>query len=175
MLTWSCTVWEGARATSAATTFFDPITIGQYQQTFVDGGAEQNNPIQEAYDEAHAIWPDREIECLVSIGTGLSPLEAFGRNLKEVGKTLVHIATEADTTHSLFAGNHPQLPQYTDEAPIKRLYRFQVARGLDDVGMAEHAKIPEIADATQNYMEQAEEGGKKQLRHFKMLVGGPRE
>ena len=168
-------IWEAARATSAATTFFDPITIGKYKQEFVDGGAEQNNPVQEAHDEAKAYWKDRDIECVVSIGTGLSPLEAFGRSLKDVGKTLVKIATETDKTHALFAKNHPQYPQYTDEAPVKRLFRFQVARGLENVGMAEHKKISDIADATQNYMEHEAEAGTKQLQYFKALISGHSE
>ena len=168
-------IWEAARATSAATTFFDPISIGPYGQDFVDGGAGYNNPIQVAYDETRASFQDRDIECMVSVGTGMSPLTAFGRNLKEVGQTLIKMATETDDTHALFARNHPEYPQYDDATPEKRLFRFQVARGLETVGMAEHEKKKEIADATQIYMENPQEAGTKQLRYFKALVGSRRE
>ena len=58
---------------------------------------------------------------------------------------------------------------------MKRLFRFQVARGLEKVGMAEHDKISDIADATQIYMEQSEEEGTKQLQYFKAMMGGRRE
>jgi hypothetical protein len=39
-------IWEAARATSAASTFFDPIRIGN--QRYVDGALRYNNPIQKA-------------------------------------------------------------------------------------------------------------------------------
>ena len=168
-------IWEAARATSAAALFFDPIAIGPYGQEFVDGEAGYNNPVQVAYDEAKSCFKDRDIECIVSVGTGMSPLTAFGRNLKEIGQTLINIVTETDDTHALFASNHSEYPQYDDAAPEKRLFRFQVARGLERVGMAEHVKINEIADATQIYMEKPEEAGTKQLRYFKTLIENRRE
>ncbi len=31
------TIWQACRATSAATTFFDPIAIGPFKEEFVDG------------------------------------------------------------------------------------------------------------------------------------------
>jgi predicted acylesterase/phospholipase RssA len=40
-----CRIWEAARATSAASTLFDPITIGPYKRKFVDGALRHNNPI----------------------------------------------------------------------------------------------------------------------------------
>jgi patatin-like phospholipase/acyl hydrolase len=39
-----CYTWEACRATSAATTFFDPITIGPMKQSFADGAVAYNNP-----------------------------------------------------------------------------------------------------------------------------------
>ena len=168
-------IWEAARATSAATTFFDPITTGKYGQEFIDGGAEQNNPIQEAHDEVLSNWQNRDIQCIVSVGTGLSQLEAFGDNLYTVGKTLINIATETDKTASLFARTHPQYPQYDQPGEGKRLFRFQVAQGLDKVGIDEHEKIKEIASATQIYMENGEQVGNKQLKAFQSLILKTRE
>jgi len=49
-------IWEAARATSAATLFFDPITIGRFNQTFVDGAGGHNNPVEAIYGEAVARW-----------------------------------------------------------------------------------------------------------------------
>lgn len=63
-------IWEAARATSAATTFFDPMTIGRYGQEFVDGGGKRNNPIQETYDEVQACFP-----CEISNAACRSELE----------------------------------------------------------------------------------------------------
>ncbi|KAI4248753.1 MAG: hypothetical protein LQ352_005817 [Teloschistes flavicans] len=163
-------IWEAGRATSAAPLFFDPIVIGPYGQTFVDGGAGHNNPIQEAYDEALASWPDRDVACIVSIGTGMSPLKAFGQNLKDVGKTIIDIAIETDQTATLFATNHPQYLQYDQSGDAKRLFRFQVAQGLESVGMDEHKKIKDIASATQVYMENRDQIGTKQLSLFQSVI-----
>ena len=65
----SARIWEAARATSAASIFFKPITINDV--TYIDGGPGWNNPSMEAIFEAHKIWPDRPIGCLLSVGTGL--------------------------------------------------------------------------------------------------------
>jgi hypothetical protein len=41
-----CKICEAARATSAASTLFDPIAIGPRGETFVDGALGFNNPIR---------------------------------------------------------------------------------------------------------------------------------
>jgi len=66
-----CTIWEAARATSAAPSFFKPITIKNPPPlvTYVDGGLGYNNPAKLALIEARRIWADEDV-CLVSIGTG---------------------------------------------------------------------------------------------------------
>ena len=67
-----CAIWEAARATSAAPSFFDPIIIripppgGSY----VDGGVRYDNPARLALDEARQIWPRIKRFSLISIGTG---------------------------------------------------------------------------------------------------------
>lgn len=162
-------IWEAARATSAATTFFDPITIGKYKQEFVDGGGGNNNPVQVAFDEAKICFPSLDIECLVSIGAGKGEVTAFGRNLKQVGKTLVAIATDTDNTATTFAQTHQELGF---EGTNQRLFRFQVEHGMEKVGMAEHEKIKDIAAATQVYMQGKDERGTKQLQIFKALLAG---
>jgi patatin-like phospholipase/acyl hydrolase len=67
-----CTIWEAARATSAAPTFFKPIKIEIPTPggTFVDGGLTHNNPAELALLEAQRIWSTVKRFCLVSIGTG---------------------------------------------------------------------------------------------------------
>jgi hypothetical protein len=114
----------------------------------------------------------RDFQCSVSIGAGKSKFKAFGRNLKEVGKSLIAIATETDDTAALFARTHPQ---YDGEGAERRLFRFQVAQGLEKVGLAEYRKINEIAAATQIYMENGDQAGTKQLRLFKNLMSSTRE
>ena len=88
---WNTTkIWEAARATSAASTFFDPITIGD--ECFVDGVTGANNPIQYLWTEVGDVWKERdgplenEIKCILSIGTGIPSLQPFGVGLKDVAK-----------------------------------------------------------------------------------------
>ena len=45
-------IWEAGQATSAASSFFDPITIGDFGETFVDGTTGANNPVYEVWNEA---------------------------------------------------------------------------------------------------------------------------
>ncbi|KAI9789620.1 MAG: hypothetical protein M1816_005929 [Peltula sp. TS41687] len=72
-----CTIWEACRATSAATTFFEPITIGRTKQRFVDGAIVYNNPIELVHREARNVWPGDRAALLISIGTGSAPGKPF--------------------------------------------------------------------------------------------------
>jgi len=54
-----CKIWEACQATSAATTFFEPIVLGPYEQVFADGAVLYNNSIQLVHREAAELWPDR--------------------------------------------------------------------------------------------------------------------
>ena len=67
-----CKIWQAARCTSAAPSFFKPmfVEIPAPGGWFLDGGFRHNNPSQLALDEAHRLWPTVKRFCLVSIGTG---------------------------------------------------------------------------------------------------------
>jgi predicted acylesterase/phospholipase RssA len=142
----NCTIWEAARATSAAATFFDPIEIGR--QRFVDGGTGMNNPVEIVLQEAVSVWPDAisRIQCLVSIGTGVPDLADFGDNLKEVVETLKAIATETEQTEQRFFRNQGNL------GVGGRYFRFSVDKGLGGVGLDEHNKLDKIEAATELYL-----------------------
>jgi hypothetical protein len=60
-------LWQIARATSAAPTYFPTAKLDL--GWFVDGGIFANNPALCAYADAMNLWPDDEIKIL-SIGTG---------------------------------------------------------------------------------------------------------
>jgi patatin-like phospholipase/acyl hydrolase len=61
-------LWQAIRASSAAPVFFDDCTIDE--DKFVDGGFMANNPSAVALSEAKKLWPDREVDLLLSVGTG---------------------------------------------------------------------------------------------------------
>ena len=58
-----CTIWQAARATTAAPTFFKPVTIGN--QTFIDGGMAHNNPTSLALREVARVFPNRRLACVL--------------------------------------------------------------------------------------------------------------
>lgn len=69
-------VWEAARATSAAPTYFRPLSHEQSQQTLYDGGIYHNNPARIADQERKLVWPkfgEAEPDIMVSIGTAYKP------------------------------------------------------------------------------------------------------
>lgn len=45
-------IWEAARATSAAPSFFDPIKIGGFGEAFGDEGTGANNPVRILWNQA---------------------------------------------------------------------------------------------------------------------------
>ena len=50
-------IWEAARATSAAPTYFKPFAHVPSGKIFLDGGLFHNNPIEVALREARLLWP----------------------------------------------------------------------------------------------------------------------
>jgi len=67
-----CPIWQAARATSAAPSFFKEMYIDNPRPgvNYIDGGLGYNNPSELAWDEPRRIWPTNTRICLVSIGTG---------------------------------------------------------------------------------------------------------
>jgi predicted acylesterase/phospholipase RssA len=144
-------IWQACRATSAASTFFEPITIGPYKEQFIDGATGANNPIWKLWEQARAVWDsepfEENVQCIVSIGTGGPHIAAFTDDLSRIADTLSHIATETEATAEEFRRDKPQL------VTSGVYYRFNVVRGLDKVGLEETKSIDLIAAATRDYLD----------------------
>lgn len=63
-----CFLWEAARATTAAPTYFPPTTLGS--RCLIDGGVFANNPALSAWVEAQKLYPSAKRVVIVSLGTG---------------------------------------------------------------------------------------------------------
>ena len=143
-----CKIWEACRATSAATTFFDPIKIGSYGQEFADAGVIYNNPVDVLYREAHATWENRVDEALlISLGTGSAPGSPFRGNIKDIVEAMKSLVTQAEKTASDFYRSHNNM------VAEDRLFRFNVFHGLADVGLEEWKEKEKMANSTQTYLE----------------------
>ena len=147
----STKIWEACRATSAATSFFDPITIGDYNEGFVDGATGANNPVGEVWNQAKDVWElerlEDHLQCLVSIGTGVPSLRPFGRNLKDISATLLKIATDTEKLAERFV---------RDKSAIEdggKYYRFNVLHGLEGIALEDSSQKSAIIAATGRYLE----------------------
>lgn len=145
------TICEAALATSAATGFFDPVSIGTRQ--FVDGALGANNPVDEVEGEAANIWSSGVgdlkplVKCFVSIGTGQPGKKALKDDMVNfLSKSLVGIATETEETERKFIA---RWAKHYDE---KRYFRFNVNQGLQDVGLAEYKEQGKMEAVTDEYL-----------------------
>jgi Patatin-like phospholipase len=102
-----CAIWEAARATSAAPTFFKRIFIGTppLDESFIDGGLGCNNPVKQILMEAEDIFPQQHIACIISIRTGhvtttgLPSPRLLNKVIPlDVAKVLKKITTECEAT-----------------------------------------------------------------------------
>ncbi|ETS74066.1 hypothetical protein PFICI_13932 [Pestalotiopsis fici W106-1] len=147
---YECSIWEAARATSAAPLFFEPITLRRGGATFVDGAVRANNPVEEAVNEARSLWPDRQVGCLLSLGTGISVRPGFDpkkNSLHAVLASLAKIATDANTKHIAFKSSH-----YCNQLiRSRRYFRFSVSQGVSDIEMSDFMKLPIMQSATIQY------------------------
>ena len=126
-----CTVVEAAQATSAAPTFFDPVTIKGLGATLYDGALKSNNPVEELVSEIDAEFADRPIGCIISIGTGVSKSEKLGKSLVTIAKVCADIAMDTENTHERFRDRECG----TDGRFCGKYFRFNVEQGLQGVGL----------------------------------------
>ncbi|KAJ6114828.1 hypothetical protein N7486_000606 [Penicillium sp. IBT 16267x] len=138
----STKIWQACRATSAATSFFDPIAIGPFGEEFVDGALGANNPAQDLWGDQ--LWG--RLQCLVSIGTGIPTLTPVRDDVLGIWTTLKELATETERTGEQFRRDKSSLDKEG------RYYRFNVDHGLEHVGLEESKKNKEIAAATGRYI-----------------------
>jgi hypothetical protein len=147
-------IWEAARATSAAHSFFDPIEIGSNAQKFWDGGLHSNNPVRKACLLAQEIWavpgsshPEffNRIGSLLSIGTGIPTIQEVGESPHSLMNTLVNIATASATEATAFEREHLNMVRN------HTYLRLDVDQGLQGVGMEDASKRSKITTATARY------------------------
>lgn len=138
-------------ATSAATGFFKPVTIGKL--IFVDGALGANNPVDELEEAASNIWCKDtgdlkpQVGCFISIGTGNPGKKPIhDKVLRFFHETLVRIATETEYSAKKF------IARWRGHYGQDRYFRFNVDQGLQDVGLHEYKEQGRILAATQDYL-----------------------
>ncbi|KAH8201376.1 hypothetical protein TruAng_004459 [Truncatella angustata] len=140
-----CAIWQVARATSAATTFFKSIKLGRDAIEFIDAGFGYNNPCRILINEARRQFPDRHQLQVLSIGTGIGDVVTIEDSRIKILKALRSMAT----TSKKVARELDQ--QYGDGDSY---HRFNVDRGLEDITLADWQKASRISAHTKNYLEE---------------------
>jgi patatin-like phospholipase/acyl hydrolase len=153
-----CKIWEAARATSAAPTFFKHIEIGN-KQPFIDGGLGCNNPSKLVLKEAQVVFPTQQIGCLVSIGIGQAEVisirtSGFFQQIvpTDVNDALKAISTDCEATHEdmlLLFANSPNI-----------YFRINVEQGMQGISFSEWEKMANVEAHTMQYMKRKEVGEK---------------
>jgi hypothetical protein len=145
-----CKIWEVARATSAALTFFKSIKCGPNEVEYIDAGFGYNNPTQILLDEARSVFhlPDNSNTFVLSIGTGLGDPVTILDSRISIIKSMKKMATSSTTIeNAMDAQLEPNM-----------YYRFNVIKGLSRINLAEWSKWSEIATHTGNYLREPKQG-----------------
>jgi hypothetical protein len=98
------------------------------------------------------------------IGTGVPSLKPFKDNMLHISETLVAIATETEVTAERFRRERSLLDS------TRQYYRFNIVRGLEDIGLEEARKVKEIAAATRQYISSQEVH--KQIQAYAGSIAG---
>ena len=146
----NCKIWEAARATSAAPTFFKHIKIGRAH--YIDGGLGRNNPSRVVLDEAKRLFGARHIGCLVSIGTGLAETISVKKPRAfvptDISDTLKAITSDCGATHEAMLGLFAKLPT--------TYFRLNVAHGMQRIKISEWERLGNVEAHTAQYMKRKE-------------------
>ncbi|AEO54031.1 hypothetical protein MYCTH_2296089 [Thermothelomyces thermophilus ATCC 42464] len=153
-------IWEAARATTAASVYFKPMTlkVGPRQtEDYIDAAIGCNNPAD--YVLREAVWQfgsARRLGCLVSIGTGTRVVK-IGRAasglknivqtptfVKELLGTLKNAATDSEETHRQLQA---KLGSYPDA-----YFRFNVPDAAAEVRLDEYLKMGKLKSSTAVYL-----------------------
>jgi len=148
------TILQAALATSAATTFFDPVQIGD--RVYVDGAIGANNPAAELENEASNIWCEATgqleplVKCFISIGTGNRTIDPISdKAWTFLFESLKDVATGTRDTEEAVSGRW-RMHWNT------RYFRFNVQQGLQEIALAEYQHSGAIDAATGDYLKSHE-------------------
>lgn len=151
----NATIVQACLATSAAPTYFEPLSItlgpptARYNAQFIDGGLGYNNPVGQLWNQAaHEFGGPLEgkVQCLVSIGTGEPGVPDYDIGAKDLLKRLQKIATDSrDTAEAFYEARRYDLGR-------SRYFRFNVEQGLEDIELGEAQQKARIIELTKIYL-----------------------
>lgn len=145
------TIWQACRGTSAATTFFEHLKIGE--DFFSDGGLLYNNPVSLVHAEASEVFKGRET-LLISLGTGIGTDKVYDPNIVTVASVLADIATKTQAQADDFFRRDGG-----EKARSKRYFRFDIPN-IGDIAMDEAKELNKVKLGSEKYLDDPEVGVK---------------
>ncbi|KAJ6128005.1 hypothetical protein N7471_009222 [Penicillium samsonianum] len=152
-----CTIWEVARATSAATTFFKPIKLGRDGIEYIDAGFGYNNPCDKLITEARNAFPGRDNLQILSIGTGLGNVVEITNTRPSIIDALQKMATSSNKVAASLDDEYGDSGHY---------FRFNVERGLENISSSDWDQDSTISAHTNNYLSQKSRAIDKFVKTF---------
>ncbi|KAH8910727.1 hypothetical protein BR93DRAFT_964583 [Coniochaeta sp. PMI_546] len=150
-----CTIWEAARATTAAPTYFKAIEIkgDSVTKTFIDGAVSCNNPTDKMLEETGRVFsPRQQIGAILSIGTGTkaksmpTPTDAGQwRYLAALFKMMKNQTVDTEHVHLALKKKFENFP--------KTYFRINVPNG-GNVGLADWGRMSALKALTEDYLKQ---------------------
>lgn len=142
---------QAVKASCSAPTYFSPVTFKD--KLFVDGGFIYNNPTELAIFESNHLWKDREIECIVSIGSGLPKENQGAINMFSLFGEIVDICTNSNLIHQRVLS----LLDYTCQKPLYLRFNAPSPIGSIPLDCSDKATLVKMCQDTAKYMEEIEQ------------------
>lgn len=114
-------MWEAMRCTTAAPAYFDAYTVNGHR--LADGGISTNNPTGIAIQEAKALWPEKKLDVVLSVGVGLKPTRPCASSMSATFGAIIEGCTETEQTHALVEDLLPK-DVYFRLQPVDDVYDF---------------------------------------------------
>ncbi|KAL6716623.1 hypothetical protein ACLMJK_006191 [Lecanora helva] len=143
--TGSYTIWEAARATSAAPLYFPPIKVQGNE--YFDGGLDSNNPVVEVIEEARQEFPGALIETVVSIGTGKGTIPDPVPPISNILNHFINRSTDTEVQHERVMKE----PVFEDVRG--GYFRFQGETDLGEIDLSDAKKLDEIEELANKYLD----------------------
>jgi predicted acylesterase/phospholipase RssA len=148
----NCTIWQAARATCADPQFFKSIDIegpGFPRESYIGGGMGRNNPIEQLLEEAHVIFPDRHVACIVSIGAGHAdtirvPKPGWLPFPPNIVGALEGIASDCERSAQDALRRFGNIQDF--------YFRFSVKQRLQTIGLAQLNQLPDVSALSGGYV-----------------------
>ncbi len=155
-------IWQVARATSAAPTYFKPTKIDGIE--YLDGGFGANNPCSEMYDEVRRMnnGSDDCVDIIISVGTGKNPQGRFKGTGLERYVGFLHFAakwaSESEEAHQqMLKLNGPFYARFNVGTPIGSIkldeWRSRGALRIktgEAIGKLRFGRAPKPQDLSEN-------------------------